>query len=89
MPSKISDKTRKLYEERDKAMDNDPDAPVLAPEMWANGVRGKYYKVRKQPVTVRVDMDVLEWLKSQGEGHLTKINQILRERMLADLKRAS
>jgi uncharacterized protein (DUF4415 family) len=32
----------------------------------------------KAPVSVRLDPRVLEWLKSKGQGHLTRINDILR-----------
>jgi len=30
----------------------------------------------KMTVTVLLDREVLDWLKSQGEGHLTRINDI-------------
>jgi uncharacterized protein (DUF4415 family) len=32
----------------------------------------------KQPVTLRIDEDVLEWFKSQGKGYQTRINKLLR-----------
>jgi uncharacterized protein (DUF4415 family) len=32
----------------------------------------------KERVTVRLDPDVLDWLKSQGRGYQTRINAILR-----------
>jgi uncharacterized protein (DUF4415 family) len=32
----------------------------------------------KQPVTLRVDTDVLAWFKSQGHGYQTRINKLLR-----------
>ncbi|MCY3700170.1 MAG: BrnA antitoxin family protein [Gemmatimonadota bacterium] len=32
----------------------------------------------KKQVTVRLDSDVLTWLKSQGRGYQTRINAILR-----------
>ncbi len=87
---KITDEIRRAYDERDKSLDNaDPENPVLPPEMWARGVIGKYYRPLKTAVSVRVDNDVLDWLKSKGEGHLTRINEILRERMMADRKRSS
>lgn len=35
----------------------------------------------KQPVTLRVDTDVLAWFKSQGRGYQTRINKLLREYM--------
>ena len=56
-------------------------------EYWQNATVDKYYRPLKTPVSVRIDNDVLAWLKSQGEGHLTRINEILRERMLAETRR--
>ncbi len=35
----------------------------------------------KQPVTLRIDDDVLEWFKSQGKGYQTRINKLLRQYM--------
>lgn len=35
----------------------------------------------KQPVTLRLDSDVLLWFKSQGQGYQTRINKLLRRYM--------
>jgi uncharacterized protein (DUF4415 family) len=78
---KISDETQALYKKRASSLDNDPDTPVLPPEMWQNAAIGKYYRPLKTPVSVRIDNDVLAWLRSKGEGHISRINGILRERM--------
>src|ERR1019366_9921348 len=78
---KIGDRTRALYEQRDRSLDNDPDAPVLPPALWQNAAIGKYYRPIKTPVSLRIDNDVLAWLKSKGAGHVSRINGILRERM--------
>ena len=32
----------------------------------------------KKPISVRVDADVLDWMKSQGKGYQSRINAILR-----------
>nr|WP_288393117.1 BrnA antitoxin family protein [uncultured Herbaspirillum sp.] len=40
------------------------------------------YKPLKTSVTIRIDADVLAWFKSQGRGHLTRMNAVLREAML-------
>jgi uncharacterized protein (DUF4415 family) len=40
----------------------------------------------KQIVTIRLDIDMLEWFKSAGPGYQTRINQVLREHM--DAQRA-
>ena len=35
----------------------------------------------KKPVTIRLDADVLEWFKGQGQGYQTRINNLLRKYM--------
>ncbi len=40
----------------------------------------------KQIVTIRLDVDMLNWFKAAGPGYQTRINQILREHM--DAQRA-
>jgi uncharacterized protein (DUF4415 family) len=35
----------------------------------------------KQIVTIRLDIDMLEWFKGAGPGYQTRINQILRQYM--------
>jgi uncharacterized protein (DUF4415 family) len=64
------------------------DIPELTEEFWKNAVRGRFYKPTKQATTVRFDTDVLAWLKAQGKGYQTRMNAILREAMLEDLKKA-
>ena len=82
---KISERTKRLYEQRDKSLDSDPDSRPLPPEKWAKAMRrDEYFRPVKKQTTVRIDKDILDWLKSQGQGHLTRINEILRERMLAE-----
>ncbi|HWF07466.1 MAG TPA: BrnA antitoxin family protein [Bryobacteraceae bacterium] len=82
---KISDETRALYAARDKSLDNlDPENPVRPPEFWENAEIGKFYRPIKTQLSFRVDNDVLEWLKSKGGGHLTRINEILRKEMMAE-----
>ena len=39
--------------------------------------------------SVRLDPRVLEWLRSKGEGHLTRINDILTNRMEAERRTGS
>jgi uncharacterized protein (DUF4415 family) len=78
---KISEKTRKVYAKRDQGLDHDPDAPQLPPGYWSNAVIGKYYRPLKTQISFRIDNEVLDWLKSKGHGHLSRINEILRERM--------
>lgn len=41
----------------------------------------------KKSVTMRLDADVLEWFKGQGQGYQTRINQLLRKYMEAQEQR--
>jgi uncharacterized protein (DUF4415 family) len=77
---------RKLSKEEQAALEAlsgkpdlaDPDAPEVAD--WAKAVRGGLYRPIKQPVTMRLDADVLEWFRSRhAKGYQTKINAVLRE----------
>lgn len=65
----------------DKQIDRS-DMPPLTEAFWENAVRNPFYKPVKQATTVRLDADVLLWLKSQGKGYQTRINAILRDAML-------
>jgi uncharacterized protein (DUF4415 family) len=41
----------------------------------------------KQQLTIRLDADVLRWLKGHGRGYQTRINRILRAAMDSQLPR--
>ena len=41
----------------------------------------------KKTVTLRMDEDVLEWFRSHGKGHLTRMNAVLRAYMLTHRER--
>jgi uncharacterized protein (DUF4415 family) len=64
------------------------DIPELPLSAWKDAVRGKFYRPVKQAVSIRLDADVVAWLKKQGKGYQTRANQILRKRMMDDAKRA-
>ena len=81
---KISEATKRAYRKRDRALDNDAEAPQLPPSYWAGASIGKYYRPLKTQISFRIDNEVLAWLKSKGEGHLTRINEILRDRMATE-----
>jgi uncharacterized protein (DUF4415 family) len=59
------------------------DIPRLTDEQLASMVRLRDVK-RKVAVSLRLDPRVLHWLKSKGEGHLTRINDILTNLMEAE-----
>jgi uncharacterized protein (DUF4415 family) len=61
------------------------DIPELSEEQLRTAVRGQMYRPRKQPVSMRLDADVIAWLKAGGPGYQTKANRILRGEMLRNL----
>lgn len=63
------------------------DIPPLSDEFWKNAKRfGDIYRPQKKQITVRLDADVLDWLKSSGKGYQTRLNDILRNEMQKQLQ---
>ena len=63
--------------------DNDidySDIPKTNKEFWADA-KLVLPKENKKSIALRIDNDVLKWLKSQGKGYQSKINNILRSYM--------
>jgi uncharacterized protein (DUF4415 family) len=59
------------------------DIPRLTEEQLSRMVRLRAVQ-RKVAVSVRLDPQVLEWLRGKGAGHLTRINDILVNLMEAE-----
>jgi uncharacterized protein (DUF4415 family) len=51
---------------------------------WSGAEIGRFYRPAKRPVTIRLDADVIDWLKSYGRGYQTKANLLLRHAMDAN-----
>jgi uncharacterized protein (DUF4415 family) len=62
------------------------DIPELSEAFWKDAVRNPFYKPRKTSTTVRIDADVLAWLRAAGPGYQSRINAILRRAMLSSSK---
>jgi uncharacterized protein (DUF4415 family) len=71
----------RIAELPDNAIDT-KDIPELTAEQFRHAVRGTMYRPVKRPVTMRLDADVIEWLKQEGPGYQTKANLLLRQEML-------
>ena len=48
---------------------------------WSSAEVGRFYPPAKKPVTIRLDEDVVAWLKSYGRGYQTRANSLLRHAM--------
>jgi uncharacterized protein (DUF4415 family) len=64
------------------------DIPRLSERQLARMVRLRNVR-RKVPVNVRLDAEVLDWLRGKGEGHLTRINDIPTNLMEAERRAGS
>lgn len=58
----------------------------LTPEQVKIATRGEFYRPIKQSVTLRLDTDVIHWLKRNGPGYQTRANHLLRSIMLRSLR---
>jgi uncharacterized protein (DUF4415 family) len=59
------------------------DLPATSAKDWRGAQRGQFYRPVKQQLTVRIDADVLAWLRGQGKGYQSRLNEILRDAMLS------
>ncbi len=62
------------------------DIPPLKEDFWKKAVRNPFYRPTKASTTVRIDSDVLHWLRAHGKGYQSRINAILRREMLESFK---
>ncbi|MFO1039077.1 MAG: BrnA antitoxin family protein [Geminicoccaceae bacterium] len=74
-----------------REVDVDIDAiPPASPEAWRLARRGpvtgaelqemrRFFRPVKEPVSIRLDADILDWFRRQGRGWQTEINKALRE----------
>ena len=81
----LTEQEKAELEALSKLSDSDIDTseiPPLDESFWKVAEQGAFYKPVKKQITVRVDADVLAWLKSQGSGYQTRMNDILRQAMI-------
>jgi uncharacterized protein (DUF4415 family) len=70
---------RKLAARPDREIDL-TDIPEIR-AIPSDAVIGKFYRPKKTVVTIRLDADLVAWLKASGEGYQTRINAYLRQMM--------
>lgn len=69
---------RALAKMPDRAIDTS-DIPEVAD--WSKAQIGRFYRPIKQPVTIRLDADVIAWFKAAAPQYQTAVNKVLREYM--------
>lgn len=80
------DEIEKLKKMPDSEIDVS-DLPELTEKFWQNAVPNPFYRPVKKQITLRIDADILAWLRQQGpEGYQSRLNALLRSVMLRDLE---
>lgn len=77
--------SKKRLEELRKIEDKDidfSDIPELTEEQLRNLKPCHLYRPTKEHITIRIDSDILDILKSTGSGYQTRINAILRKALI-------
>jgi len=73
------ERLKRLAAMPDKTIDTSdiPEAPLGA---WTDAERGRFFRPKKEAVTIRLDADLLDWFRRQsgGRGYQTAINAALR-----------
>jgi len=77
--------TQELLDMPDEDIDYS-DIPELDEKFWA---KAEVRPPRKEGVYIKLDKDILEWLRGQGKGYQTRINAVLRSYYKACHKDAS
>jgi uncharacterized protein (DUF4415 family) len=65
------------------------EIPPLKESFWKNAVRNPLYRPVKRQLTAPLDSDVVAWLRQQGKGYQTRLNQMLREAMLEGIEKSA
>jgi uncharacterized protein (DUF4415 family) len=65
------------------------DMPEITDEQWARAFRPGLGRPIKQPVTIRLDTDIVNWFKQHARGapYQTEINRVLRQHVIAATKK--
>jgi uncharacterized protein (DUF4415 family) len=85
---KVTGRLAKEMEDLRRMKDEDIDFTDIPEKSdWSKAVRGKFYRPIKESLTIRIDADILAWLKGQGKGYQTRINAMLREAVARQIRK--
>jgi uncharacterized protein (DUF4415 family) len=62
------------------------DIPPLTNDVLSRVANHPLYRPHKTHATVRIDTDIILWLKRQGKGYQTRMNAILRDAMIKNMQ---
>ncbi len=61
------------------------EMPEITADFFKGAIKNPYYRPLKEQVTVRLDSDIIAWLKKKGAGYQTRMNALLRAAMLNEM----
>lgn len=84
----LTDRQRRELRALAKLKDEDIDYSDIPPVNVNSGKWevSKFYRPIKKQISIRVDSDVLSWLRGNHSKYQTYINEVLRREMMAGLK---
>lgn len=77
--SKTDNRTKKDMQALRRKADSKIDTSDLHELDWSKGERGRFYRLIKQMVSLRIDADILAWFKSHHPKYQTAVNEALRD----------
>ena len=81
---KLTERQREDLRKLDAMPDDDIDTSDIPEVTDFSGFEvGRFYRPIKETVTIRLDSDVLHWLKQGGKGYQSRLNTILRKEMVS------
>jgi len=87
---KLTRKRKQALAELSRTPDSEidfSDIPELTDKFWQNAVPNPYYRPVKKQITLRIDADILAWLRRKSQdGYQSRLNSLLRHAMLQDLE---
>ena len=87
MSKNVTKRSRTNWKRVDATKDREIDyseIPELDEEFFSRAAIR--WPPEKKQLTVRIDADVISWLKAQGKGYQTRLNRILRVAMESHTK---
>ena len=73
----LSEVKKRIAQGKDETRSDAPEGEFLGADFWKNA-RVVMPPHGKTSVHLRVDNEVFNWFKKQGQGHLTRMNAVLR-----------
>ena len=71
-------------DEMEARLGDSDEIPETSDDAWTTAVRSRHAKAVEAAISIRLDPEVMTWLRRKGPGYGTEINRILREKMAAE-----